>query len=91
MAEMPYFENDLVVAQLNCAPIRSEHISSIFASQLRKWDCRHIRFHDLRHNAATNMHDLTDDFYTISEILGHTTEGMRLCLGLMRQVSNMTE
>lgn len=31
----------------------------------------HIRYHDLRHTAATNMHQLTGDFYTVGEVLGH--------------------
>ena len=91
MAGLSYYENNLVVSLPNGAPICSEHVSTTFASQLRKWALRHIRFHDLRHSAATNMHDLTGDFYTVSEILGHTTEGTRLSLGLPRQISNVTE
>jgi integrase len=86
-----YYKNDLVIAVPNGAPVISEHISSVFAQQLRKWGCRHIRFHDLRHSAATNMHDLTGDFFTVGEILGHTIEGIGLSLGLSNRINSVTE
>jgi len=39
---------------------------------LRCSDFPYIRFHDLRHTAATNMHQLTGDFFTVGMILGHS-------------------
>lgn len=90
-AGMQYHDNDLVVSSPDGAPICSDHISSAFSAQLRKWNCRHIRFHDLRHSAATGMHDLTGDIYTVSEVLGHTTEGTCMSLGLSRQICHVTE
>lgn len=42
----------------------------------------HIRFHNLRHTAATNMHQLTGDFYTVGEVLEHTLTGIGASLGL---------
>lgn len=88
---MTYHDTDLVVALPDGAPIRSDHISSTFSAQLRKWNCRHIRFHDLRHSAATGMHDLTGDIYIVSEVLGHTTEGACISLGLSRKICHVTE
>ncbi len=40
----------------------------------------HMRFHDLRHSAATNMHQLTGDFYTVGMILGHSLKGIGIQL-----------
>ena len=45
------------------------------------------RFHDLRHTAATNMHQLTGDFYTVGQILGHSLKG----IGIQLQLSNNLE
>ena len=41
-----------------------------------------MRFHDLRHTAATNMHQLTGDFFSVGEILGHTLKGIGISLGI---------
>ena len=49
-----------------------------------------IRFHDLRHSAATNMHQLTGDFYTVGEILGHTLAGINASLGLSMNFEAVT-
>ena len=49
-----------------------------------------IRFHDLRHSAATNMHQLTGDFYTVGEILGHTLAGINASLGLSMNYEAVT-
>ena len=50
----------------------------------------HIRFHDLRHTAATNMHQLTGNFYTVGEILGHTLAGIGVSLGLSMNFEAVT-
>ena len=47
-------------------------------------------FHDLRHTAATNMHQLTGDFYTVGEILGHTLAGIGVSLGLSMNFEAVT-
>ena len=49
-----------------------------------------IRFHDLRHTAATNMHQLTGDFYTVGEVLGHTLAGIGVSLGLSMNFEAVT-
>lgn len=83
----PYFDNDLVFAKPNGAPKRRERISANFGQLLRHAEMPHIRFHDLRHTAATNMHQLTGDFYTVGQILGHSLKG----IGIQLQLSNNLE
>ena len=56
----------------------------------RTWNMPHIRFRDLRHSAATNMHKLTVDFYTVGEILGHTLKGIGLSLGISTNMADVT-
>lgn len=77
-----YYENDLVVSKPNGTPIRPDWVSARFGKELEAWGMPHIRFHDLRHSAATNMHQMTGDFYTVGEVLGHTLGGINASLGL---------
>ena len=86
----PYFENDLVVAKQNGTLFRPDQVTTGFARFLRHNDMPHIRFHDLRHSAATNMHELTGDFYTAGEILGHTLKGIGLSLGISTNMADVT-
>ena len=83
----PYYDNDLVVAKPDGAPIAASWVSSQFGKLLEDLDMPHIRFHDLRHTAATNMHQLTGDFYTVGEVLGHTLAGIGASLGLSMNLS----
>ncbi|MBE6906986.1 MAG: integrase [Ruminococcaceae bacterium] len=85
-----YYDNDLVVAKPNGAPFRRESVSSDFGQLIRRLDLPHIRFHDLRHTAATNMHQLTGDFYTVGEILGHTLKGIGISLGISTNLEAVT-
>ena len=57
---------------------------------IRRLDLPYLRFHDLRHTAATNMHMLTGDFYTVGEILGHTLKGIGLSLGISTNFDAVT-
>ena len=77
-----YYDNRLVVSSENGAPYRRERVSTDFGRLLHSLGMPHIRFHDLRHSAATNMHELTGDFYTVGTILGHTLRGTGLQLNL---------
>ena len=77
-----YYDNDLVVAAEDGAPYRRERVSNDFGRILRAWNLPHIRFHDLRHTAATNMHELTGDFFTVGNILGHSMGGAGVQLNL---------
>ncbi len=86
----PYYDNDLVVAKPDGAPIAASWVSSQFGKLLEDLEMPHIRFHDLRHTAATNMHQLTGDFYTVGEILGHTLAGIGASLGLSMNFEAVT-
>lgn len=86
----PYYENNLVVAKPNGAPRTANWISAGFHKLLPRLEMPHIRFHDLRHTAATNMHELTGDFYTVGEILGHTVSGISASLGISMNYETVT-
>ena len=89
-AAKPYYDNDLVVAKPDGAPVSASWVSSQFGKLLEDLDMPHIRFHDLRHTAATNMHQLTGDFYTVGEVLGHTLAGIGASLGLSMNFEAVT-
>ena len=86
----PYYDNDLVLAKPDGAPKRRERISNSFGQMLRHSGMPHIRFHDLRHTAATNMHELTGDFYTVAQILGHSLKGIGNQLGISGNLDTVT-
>ena len=77
-----YYDNDLVIAKPNGCPEREESVSANFSQFLRQQGLRHIRFHDLRHSASTNMHELTEDFNTVEQILGHSLKSGGSQLGI---------
>lgn len=85
-----YYENDLVNAKPNGAPNRRDSVSSNFAQLIRRLSLPHLRFHDLRHSAATNTHQLTGDFYTVGMILGHSLKGTGLQLGISTNLDAVT-
>jgi len=85
-----YYDNDLVVAKPNGIPYRRDRVSFDFGQLIRRMDLPHIRFHDTRHSAATNMHQLTGDFYTVGEILGHTLKGIGISLGISTNLEAVT-
>ncbi|MCQ5143827.1 hypothetical protein [Enterocloster bolteae] len=89
-AGRPYYDNNLVVAKENGAPQAANWISSGFGKLLAELDMPHIRYHDLRHSAATNMHQLTGNFYTVGEVLGHTLAGIGASLGMSMNFESVT-
>lgn len=72
---LPYYDNDLVIAKQDGTPILADWISVRFPDLIKQLDLPELRFHDLRHTAAANMYNLTGDFFTVGEILGHTRIG----------------
>lgn len=52
-------------------PVDHDCFADLFARDLKEWGGRRIRFHDLRHTAATLMLAKGVDIKTVSEILGH--------------------
>lgn len=89
-ATTPYYDNDLVIAKSDGTPNRRDRVSSNFGQLLRHLEMPHIRFHDLRHSAATNMHQLTGDFYTVGQILGHSLKGVGIQLNLSSNLDSVT-
>ena len=85
-----YYENDLVISKPNGAPHRRDKVSSNFGLMLRRTEFNHIRYHDLRHTAATNMHELTGDFFTVGMILGHSLKGTGIQLGISSKLEAVT-
>lgn len=85
-----YYDNKLFIAKPDGSPYRRERMSANFGQLIRNIGMPHIRFHDLRHTAATNMHQLTGDFYTVGEILGHTLKGIGISLGISTSLESVT-
>ena len=90
LSGLPYYDNNLVVSKADGAPLRGERISANWGQLLRHLKMPHMRFHDLRHTAATNMHELTGDFYTVGQILGHSLKGIGLSLGISTNMADVT-
>lgn len=70
--------------------ILPDYITPAWKRLLEKNNVRVIRFHDLRHTTATNMHQLTGDLYTVGEILGHTLKGIGMSLGISTSLEAVT-
>ena len=70
--------------------ILPDYITPAWKRLLEKNNVRVIRFHDLRHTTATNMHQLTGDFYTVGEILGHTLKEIGMSLGISTSLEAVT-
>lgn len=85
-----YYDNRLFIPKADGSPRRREQVSANFGQLLRHLGMPHMRFHDLRHTAATNMHQLTGDFYTVGEILGHTLKGIGMSLGISTNLEAVT-
>lgn len=85
-----YHHNDLVISKPDGSPKRRERVSPDFGQLLRHLGMPHIRFHDTRHSAATNMHELTGGFFTVSQILGHSLKGAGIQLNLSSNLDSVT-
>ena len=90
ISEQQYYDNDLVISKATGAPERRECVSPDFGQLLRRLGMPHIRFHDTRHSAATNMHQLTGDFFTVAQILGHSVKGAGIQLGISNSLDAVT-
>ncbi len=86
----PYYGNRLVIARPDGSPYRRETLSSDFGQLLKHVPMRHIRFHDLRGTAATNMYELTGDFFAVAKILGHSLKGTGQHLGFDMKLDLVT-
>ena len=70
--------------------MKPDYLTSQFPAFIQRHGMKKMRFHDLRHTAATNMHQLTGDFYTVGEILGHTLKGIGMSLGISTNLEAVT-
>ena len=85
-----YKPNDLFIAKPDGSPYRRDRMSSNFGQLIRHVEVPHLKFHDLWHTTARNMHQLTGDFYTVGEILGHTLKGIEMSLGISTNLEAVT-
>ena len=70
--------------------MKPDYLTSQFPAFIQRHGMKKMRFHALRHTAATNMHQLTGDFYTVGEILGHTLKGIGMSLGISTNLEAVT-
>jgi integrase len=71
-------ESDLIFTSLTGKPIGSSNLRQTFASLVAKADLPKIRFHDLRHAAATLMLQRGIHPKVVQERLGHSSISMTL-------------
>lgn len=81
-----YYDNDLVICKPDGSPYTRNCISEWFTRLLRQHNLRSIRFHDLRHTAATHMYLLSKDPLAVSQILGHSASSLAV-----RGINQMTQ
>jgi integrase len=68
-----YHKSDFIVVQDNGTEFKPQHLSKAFDGKLKKAKLPHVRFHDLRHTAASLMNFEGVALKTISKILGHSS------------------
>ncbi|MBI9048670.1 MAG: site-specific integrase [Anaerolineaceae bacterium] len=71
LAKKRWRENDLVFPSSIGTPLSQGNFTRQFAMTLKEAGLRHIRFHDLRHIAASIMLNHGIPLLTVSHILGH--------------------
>jgi integrase len=84
--------DETVFQHADGSPITHVAFAERFERDIKNWGGRRIRFHDLRHTAATLMLSKGIDVKTVSEILGHedistTMNYVHLLGGKIKQVS----
>ncbi len=71
-------EHDLVFCGLHGNYLNPRYILKMFARVLKEADLPHLRFHDLRHSAATILLSMGVHPKVVQEILGHSTISMTM-------------
>jgi len=71
-------EHDLVFTGLRGNYLNPRYILKLFAQVLKDADLPHLRFHDLRHSAATLLLGMGVHPKVVQEILGHSQIGMTM-------------
>ena len=67
-----YIENDLICKRDNGEPLKPTYVSEHFQELLKSCALPRIRFHDLRHSAATALINMGFSMKEVSEWLGHS-------------------
>lgn len=68
-----YYRSDFVITYDDGTLIKPRALSKNFAAVLKKAGLKPVRFHDLRHTAASLMINEGVELKTVSEILGHSS------------------
>jgi integrase len=71
-------EHDLVFTGLHGNYLNPRYILKLFAQVLQDADLPHLRFHDLRHSAATLLLGMGVHPKVVQEILGHSHISMTM-------------
>ncbi len=71
-------EHDLVFCGLHGNYLNPRYILKMFARVLKEAGLPHLRFHDLRHSAATILLSMGVHPKVVQEILGHSTISMTM-------------
>jgi len=72
-------DNDYVFLSSKRAPyLRQDSLNRAFMLALKKANINGLRFHDLRHTAATRMIELGASIVAVKEILGHSSLDMTM-------------
>lgn len=74
----PELDHGLVFINTKGKPIHPSNIDRQFAKLIKKYKLPKIRFHDLRHTAATIMLENGTDVKTVAEQLGHADAAVLL-------------
>lgn len=86
-----FYDNDLVLCSSDGRPLQYKKVlKEYYAFYDRRYSVT-SRPHDLRRSAATNIHVLTGDFFTISQILGHSISSTADMLNLGTDVQCVTD
>jgi integrase len=71
-------EKNYVFTGFKGGPINSPYINKLFNKLLQEAGLSHMRFHDLRHSAATLLLSMGVNPKVVQEILGHSTISMTM-------------
>jgi len=71
-------EQDYVFTGLKGGPLNPRYILKLFDRLLQQAGLLHMRFHDLRHSAATLLLSMGINAKVVQEILGHSNISMTM-------------